>query len=539
MPYLDPYNESFTAKEARHLLKRASFGATQSVVERAVALGLTETINTLFEDKPLPDPPLKYFADGPPIDDEQINDPGANYGETWVNAPPYVANANRNKVYKSRNRSTYAWSFLQMQNSGISIKEKMTLFWHNHFVAVNINPHREYFYMKILRENSLTNFKELVKKVTVDTNMLVYLSGNENTESSPNENYSRELLELFTIGKGAALGNGDYTNYTENDIVEMAKVLTGWRVTGLNNDDALTPFFVVRRHATGNKQLSHRFDDAVITENGEHEYKDLIDIIFQQEECSKFITRKLYLWFVNSEITPDIETNIILPLAEITRDNNYNIVPALKKLLASEHFFESTFCMMKSPIDLIFSCTQSLLLTAPKTSVKEEYEFAYLMYMMATDLDQSIFNHPDVAGWKAYYQQPLFYKTWVNNYLLPKRLDYCRILVTGGELLIDNKRYEVPPLVPVLLIAQGIEKAQFPNALIAELAKQLFNYEIETTQINALKENLTQGLSDSEWTNEYNTFLSDTDDSDQETLIRGRLENLIATMVQMSEFQIM
>ena len=542
MPYLDSYSGNWTSKEARHLLKRTSFGITQEEVTRAVSFGLSKTIDTLFEEKPLPDPPLKYQFDVTNTSNDEINDPGANYGETWVNAPAYpdvATSQERTQIYKSRKRSMYAWSFLQMQNSEISIIEKLTLFWHNHFVSENNNPHREYYYMNILRTNSLTNFKELVKQITVDPNMLLYLSGSQNTNVAPNENYSRELLELFTIGKGEAIGNGDYTNYTEDDIIEIAKILTGWRVYGLANANALTSYFSNFKHTSGNKTLSHRFDNAVILENGAEEYKDLIDLIFQQEECSKFITRKLYKWFISAEITTEVETNIIAPLAEIIRNNEYDIVPALKKLLASDHFFENTFCMVKSPIDLLFSVTKSLQVTAPTSSVYEEYKFALVLYLAASSLNQSILHHPDVAGWKAYYQEPLFYKSWINSYLLPNRLDYCRIIVTGGNLVIDGKKYPVPPLVPVLQITAGITNAQDPNILITELSNQLFNYPITENQIESLKEILIPGLPDFEWTVEYNKFLSNPEDEAMRVSVENKLRNLIAVMVQMSEFQIM
>jgi uncharacterized protein (DUF1800 family) len=540
MPYLDNFSENWTAKEARHLLKRTSFGVTEMLVSEAVSLGLSGTIDQLFEQSPLPEPPLKYRLDG--TGDDEIIDPDANYGETWINGlpiPTAATNQEKNKILNSRTRSLYAWSFLQMQNAGISIREKLTLFWHNHFVAENVNPHREFFYINILRTNALGNFKELTKQITTDPNMLLYLSGSQNSNTAPNENYSRELLELFSIGKGDAVGNGDYTNYTEDDVVQMAKALTGWRVRGLNNPDTLTAFFSNNKHTSGDKNLSHRFNNAVISENGENEYKDLIDKIFEQEECSKFITRQLYIWFVNVEISEEIETHIIEPLAEVIRDHNYEILPALKILLSSEHFFENTFCMIKSPIDLMLSATKSLLLSAPTTSILEEYEFALILHLAASDVGQSIFHHPDVAGWKAYYQKPLYYKTWVNNYLLPKRLQYCKVLVTGGVLLIDEREYTVPPLVPVLLIVSSITNADDPVVLIRSLANQLFNYEISQNQIDSLKDILIPGLPDFEWTIEYSDYLGDPSDTPLRISIENKLRNLIGTMVQMSEFQIM
>tara|TARA_B110000046_G_scaffold181336_1_gene213399 strand:+ start:9634 stop:11256 length:1623 start_codon:yes stop_codon:yes gene_type:complete len=540
MPYLDNFSENWTAKEARHLLKRTSFGITEMLVSESVSLGLSGTIDQLFDQSPLPEPPLKYRLDG--TGDDEIIDPDANYGETWINGlpiPTAATNQEKNKILNSRTRSLYAWSFLQMQNAGISIREKLTLFWHNHFVAENVNPHREFFYINILRTNALGNFKELTKQITIDPNMLLYLSGSQNSNTAPNENYSRELLELFSIGKGDAVGNGDYTNYTEDDVVEMAKALTGWRVRGLNSPETLTAFFSNNKHTSGDKNLSHRFNNAVISENGENEYKDLIDKIFEQEECSKFITRQLYIWFVNVEISEEIETHIIEPLAEVIRDHNYEIEPALKILLSSEHFFENTFCMIKSPIDLMLSATKSLLLSAPTTSILEEYEFALILHLAASDVGQSIFHHPDVAGWKAYYQKPLYYKTWVNNYLLPKRLQYCKVLVTGGVLLIDEREYTVPPLVPVLLIVSSITNADDPVVLIRSLANQLFNYEISQNQIDSLKDILIPGLPDFEWTIEYSDYLGDPSDTPLRISIENKLRNLIGTMVQMSEFQIM
>ena len=540
MPYLDNFSENWTAKEARHLLKRTSFGITEMLVSEAVSLGLSGTIDQLFEQSPLPEPPLKYRLDG--TGDDEIIDPDANYGETWINGlpiPTAASNQEKNKILNSRTRSLYAWSFLQMQNAGISIREKLTLFWHNHFVAENVNPHREFFYINILRTNALGNFKELTKQITIDPNMLLYLSGSQNSNTAPNENYSRELLELFSIGKGDAVGNGDYTNYTEDDVIQMAKALTGWRVRDLNNPETLTAFFSNNKHTSGEKNLSHRFNNAVISENGENEYKDLIDKIFEQEECSKFITRQLYIWFVNVEISEEIETHIIEPLAEVIRDHNYEIVPALKILLSSEHFFENTFCMIKSPIDLMLSATKSLLLSAPTNSILEEYEFSLILYLATSDVGQSIFHHPDVAGWKAYYQKPLYYKTWVNNYLLPKRLQYCKVLVTGGVLLIDEREYTVPPLVPVLLIVSSITNADDPVVLIRSLANQLFNYEISQNQIDSLKDILIPGLPDFEWTIEYSDYLGDPSDTPLRISIENKLRNLIGTMVQMSEFQIM
>ena len=155
--------------------------------------------------------------------------------------------------------------------------------------------------------------------------MLLYLNGNENTKEAPNENYARELLELFTIGKGEVAGPGDYTTFTEQDVQSMARVLTGWTINLLAIGTKLESIFLAPRHDTGSKQLSSRFNDEIIENAGDQEYSNLIDVIFEQDEVSKFICRKIYRYFINHEIDDEIEANIIEPMAQIIRDDNYEV----------------------------------------------------------------------------------------------------------------------------------------------------------------------------------------------------------------------
>ncbi len=513
------------------------------MVNNAVSMGLAGTLDALFATLPTPTPPVKYLFDGNGAG--ALNDPGASYGATWVYSEPYPNNVDantRNKILAARSSSLYAWTFLQMHNTGISLQEKMALFWHNHFVVADTTiPHREYLYYKLIRNRSLGNFKTLTEEITVDTSMLLYLSGSSNTNSAPNENYSRELLELFAIGKGPIAGAGDYTNYTEEDVVTMAKVLTGWRVSGVTNPNTLTATFNQNLHTSGSKTLSYRFNNQVIAQNGAQEYKDLIDVIFQQQECSRFIMRKLYRWFVASDITPAIETNVIEPLAETIRDNNYEIAPALMVLFASQHFFEMVACMIKSPVDLIMSVTRGLEIMppVPSSGVKYQYEHAYNFYVMCSDMDQALFHHPNVAGWRAYYQAPLFYKQWINNFHLPKRHEYCRLMVEGGITRINNQDYIISSLVPVLQIVNNISNANDPNILIEKLAKMLFNYPITSNQLDSLKDILIPGLPDFEWTVEYVSYQNDPTNAALQQSVENKLRNLFSVMVRMSEFQIM
>lgn len=541
MSSLAPYTGAWTEVQARRLLTRATFGPSQSMVEIAHSQGLNTTLDQLFTILPLPDPPLKSIPDG--SGGNSLDDPGALFGETWVNAPPFPnvqPPMYRNRILRSRAKSLYSWTVLQMHEEGISLREKMTLFWHNHFVvAGSVIPHREYVYYSLLRNYALGNFRELTKEITIDTNMLFYLSGAENTDVAPNENYARELLELFTVGKGALAAPGDYTHFTEEDVVEMARILTGWRVLPISNANTLTASFQSNRHTPGTKTLSHRFDNAVIAENGDQEFRDLIDVIFQQEECSRFIMRKLYRWFVGAEISTDTELNIIEPLAQILRDEDYEIALPLRTLLASEHFYTVEACMIKSPIDLMMSATRALEVEPPQGNLEVTYDHVYLHYIMCAELDQELFFHPDVAGWKAYYQEPSYDRLWINNLLLPKRQEFCRLMAEGGSFSYNDVNYNVTELIPVLQIVDALPDAYDPNLLIETLANRMFPYPITTSQIEALKEVLIAGLPDFEWTVEYNLYLSDPEDDLIRESIESKLRSLFSVMVRMSEFQIM
>ncbi len=165
------------------------------MINTAVNLGLKGTIDKLFAALPTPAPPVKSIPDG--TGSNSLNDPGAKYGETWVNAVPFPNISPpmlRNRVLRARSKSLYSWTILQMHYSEVSIQEKLSLFWHNHFVVADGTiAHREYLYYALLRSFSTGNFKALTKEITTDTGMLLYLSGAENTNVAPNENYSREF----------------------------------------------------------------------------------------------------------------------------------------------------------------------------------------------------------------------------------------------------------------------------------------------------------------------------------------------------------
>ncbi len=525
---LEAYTGDWTKFQAAHLLRRTTFGPTIAEIDKAVELGLQGTLDRLFRSRPLPEPPINHINN---------NDPNVPIGETWIEAP-YLANVN---LRNYRIQSLHAWTVGILLNSGMSIIEKMTLFWHNHFVTerTEVNdPKFQYVYITLLREYALGNFRELTKRITIDPSMLRYLNGNQSTRNNPNENYARELLELFTIGKGPQIAPGDYTNYTENDVLEIARVLTGWVITGFNTqnpDVKVGSEYRNARHDLGNKTLSHHFDNQVISDMGDEEYKHLIDIIFQKKECALFIARKLYRWFVYYTITDDTENNIIKPLADQIVQDDYDISPTLLTLLGSEHFYSHCVCgtMIKHPVDFIISLMRQSEWQAPG-NMNLQYRYWLLAFNTLTPLQMVYYNPPSVAGWKAWYQEPAYYQNWLNSVTLPVRADFVKTLIYTGLRVGNNPFANIS-------VTDWVARTSNPsavNSLLEDIAVQLFPRPLTEQKKVFLKDILIPGLPDYVWTTEYNNYLSDPTNPVLANIVTEKLNTLIATMMQMPEYQL-
>jgi uncharacterized protein (DUF1800 family) len=313
------------------------FGPTNQQMLDAVAAGMSATVTSLLQtpviDQPLTFDPLETICP---------------QGQTWVTTV-YPSNATQaTQVETARIKSLGAWMMKRLNTESTSISEKLCLFWHNHFGATASSDSRAtYNYLMLIRQHSLGNIKQLIKDMTIDPCMLQFLNGGTNTVYSPNENYARELLELFTIGKGPQIGDGDYTNYTEQDVAAGAKILTGYIVQGMRSDTITTPYAEfdpfapgLVLHDTTSKQLSYHFGNAVITNGGATEYANYIDVIFQQPAVAEFLCTELYKYFVNYDITTDVATNVIPVMASTMITNNYDVLPVLEQLFSSIHFYD-------------------------------------------------------------------------------------------------------------------------------------------------------------------------------------------------------
>jgi uncharacterized protein (DUF1800 family) len=213
-------------------------------------------------------------------------------------------------------------------------------------------------------------------------------------------------------------------------------VLTGWRVNGTTYQS----FFDASKHSTVSKQFSAFYNNTIITGRtgvtaGDLELNDLLNMIFAQNEVAKFIVRKFYRWFVYYEIDAATEANIIAPLADIFRNNNYEIKPVLLALFKSEHFFDvlNQSCIIKTPADIVIGAMREFNVSMPlSTDWDTSYGHWNTLYTFMNNMGLNLHDPPNVAGMPAYYQEPLFHEIWITADSLPKRNQFTDLMTNTG-----------------------------------------------------------------------------------------------------------
>ena len=525
---INPYAGPWTENEIIHLLKRSMFGAKKADVDyfktRTVSQAVDELLNPTA---PQPSPPVKEYTTS-----TQPGTPDSNIaqGTTWIN------DINNDGTVQSQRRASYKkWFTGTLINQDRSIREKMIMFWINHFGNESVDVgNGNWIYMQhdLLRQNALGNFKQMVDAITKDIAMLRYLNGYLNVATAPDENYGRELMELFTIGKGPG------SQYTENDVKEAAKVLTGWQINGAT----YTSVFNAARHSTVNKTFSAFFNNTVITGRtgataGQLELTDLVNMIFATQECAKFICRKLYRFFIYYAIDSNTETNVIEPLATIFRNNNYDIKPVLAALFKSEHFFDvlNQNCYIKSPADHIIGSLREMNVTFPPlTDWDTSYGMWNFFYSSMTLTGQNLHDPPNVSGLPAYYQEPSFHEIWINSDSLPKRNQFTDTMVNTG--FTRNGQKVIFNFVPYV---QQFSNPGNPGDLIDDALNYVFRNQLsyETKKTIKIQILLSNQLYDYYWTNAWMAYLASPTVANF-NVVNNRLKQLFQYFFNLSEYQL-
>jgi uncharacterized protein (DUF1800 family) len=528
---LIPYSGAWTIAEVNHLLKRTMFGATKSDINYFLSRSMSQAVDELLNPvAPLPAPPLKNYVDtNTPAGDPDL---GVTAGQTWINTHTLDGG-----VQFNRRVSFSSWWMGVMINQDRSIREKMTFFWHNHFsTEANVIDNARYIYKhhNLLRQHSLGNFKTLTREITVDSAMLAYLNGQLNTKTAPDENYSRELQELFTLGKE------NNPNYTEDDVKTAAKVLTGWRNDPVNN----TVLFDPTRHDTTNKTFSSFYGGTTITGRtgataGDLELDDLLNMIFDKsQEVSRYIVTRLYRWFVYYEIDATTQANVINPLAAQLVSSNWEIKPVLETLFKSEHFYDilNQGCQIKSPVDFTVSLCREYSVVFP-TAAEYAAQYAHWTYIRfwGTLMQQTIGDPPDVSGWKAYYQAPNYYEIWINSDTFPKRNQFTDSMVVNGYTN-SGKKIIIDPVAYVKTMSNPGD----PNILIADIVNHIYRVPLSVTSRNIIKKDilLTGQDQDYYWTNAWNAHIANPADMMAYTAVYTRLRDLLKYFMNLAEYHL-
>jgi uncharacterized protein (DUF1800 family) len=525
---LAPYTGAWGYAQAAHLLRRSLFGPTRTEILAAAGSNLSTVLTGLLTVPATPpSPPVNVSA----------TDTSVAIGTTWT---AQIFDQNFEGV---RRGSLRDWWMGALLGQSTTLVEKMTLFWHNHFVVEfgDINDARMgYEYVRLLRQHALGNFKQLAKDVTITPAMLRYLNGNQSTGGAPNENYGRELLELFTVGKGPLIGPGNYTNYTEADVQAAAKVLTGWRDQASAVGTApVSSYFTASRHDNTTKVFSSAFGTAAtITPNGANEYQDLINLIFRQAETARFIVRKLYRWFVYYLIDGQVETDIIQPLATLLIQNNYDVAPVLRTLLGSEHFFDvlNVGCLIKSPLDFTVGlCRQMQMVFPTNSNVAVQYGMWTYLNSLANVQQQALGDPPNVAGWTAYYQTPQFHELWINAVTLPRRNQVTDLFIGNGYT-----RSGVKIVIDVLALTQSFPAATASdcNLLIDEYVRLMLPIALTANQLTFLKNALLPGLPDFEWTVEWQQYLALPTNTARKAAVTTKLQAMLRALMGLAEYHL-
>ena len=397
-PYTGPWNHRFAA----HLLRRAGFGGGPADVDRLAAMSMQNAVESLvlFPDTPARDVPNLETPPTPPRGLYRGFAAGVAADPATVDARKAFQMANN----MSRRRNLVAmqtWWLERMIASPAPLQEKMTLFWHGHFTSSpekGTTAQELFAQNQLFRQYALGNVRELTMHVSQDPAMLRYLDNNVNVKAHPNENYARELMELFTLGIG---------NYTEADIRESARAFTGW---------------TFRREPDGSGvfvDASRQHDDGVKTflgRTGNFNGADIVRIIFEQPAAARFFATKLLSFFVYMDPEPELVDGV----AALLRKNDYDVRPVLSTLLRSNVFFSDRAyrALVKSPVEFVVGTHQ--LFGVPTVA---PVELATLRSM-----GQVLFYPPNVKGWDGG-------AAWLNSQTILTRENFANAVAQNPKVM--------------------------------------------------------------------------------------------------------
>ncbi len=498
---LEAYTTPLTLDDALHLLRRISFAPTLSAATALVGKTAAEAADAVLGTG----------------NEAEPTSPGS-----WIDVaqedPNNVDILTRNGIQSTweTNFATLQrwWVDLMRSESGV-LREKLTLFWSGHFTSEftydqgSIPPQVLYRQNKLFRKMRLGDFKAFLEEVSLDPAMLAYLGGVLNIKGKPNENYAREMMELFSCGIG---------QYTEGDVKEAARVLTGWKAALYSDAPAkngiFNSYFEPKDHDIGGKQyLEHTISSRTDANNTEfqvrnEEIRGMLGILFdyRTDAIAAFLSRKIYRFFVYSNGAAT-DAGVLADMVSLFKQNNFQIRPLIKALLSSAHFYDpaNRGVQIKTPAEFVVGMARMFSVLLPTTAA------ASLDTTKATmsTMEQVLMDPPNVAGWPGY-------RNWISTKTYPQRLKFAKDLIAAMK---DSE-------------AQSFVQ-QFPNAsdvhkLIDAVTQFVFPVEVSQQRKDHYVAVLLSGGQDYEWP----SIMSNT------ATCGVRVRNLLTTMAKAPDFHL-
>jgi uncharacterized protein (DUF1800 family) len=374
---------------AAHLIVRAGFGEHPAEIEKVQALGVARAVDSLVDAVPDHYPPPAWAN---PHDQDELR---SQVQEALTPEEKQLAQKLLNEQFNTEMKELTRWWIARMVSTPSPFLEKMTLFWHGHFATSGqkVRPAYKLFVQnETLRLNALGNFRTLVRAISRDPAMMVWLDLVQSKKEKPNENFAREVMELFTLGEG---------HYTESDVKEAARAFTGYRI---NRPDQTFKF------------VQQQFDPGLKTfmgNTGPWTGDQIIDFIVSQPQCARFIGAKIWKFFAYD----DPEPKLVDALADELRNAHYELRPFMKRLFGCEEFYSprARNSQIKSPVQLLVQALRTLPIPLPDSNV---FQFAL------RQMGQIPFFPPNVKGWDGG-------KSWINTATLTFRYKFAHQLVEG------------------------------------------------------------------------------------------------------------
>jgi uncharacterized protein (DUF1800 family) len=453
---LAPYTGNFGFEQRKHLLQRTMVGLCKRHLDDLQHLDLQASLDLILTPELLDEPINNYYHQLSAADyKERYTSTDVQPGDPFINQA--YANNDLNELEQfghERYTAIISWVNQHLYKQKTSIHWKLFVFLHNLVPTrcFNLGHKAAFIYIKLLFESCFGSYKKFIYDVTLDPSMLDFLNLALSQKDTPDENYAREVQELFTVGKRP------FAKFTEKDVREIARALVGWTYDyeKLVFSEGTDPEVVFDdfNHDVGDKEFSAFYNNQKIKgksgEDGQQELQEVVDMIFNTEESGIYLCRRLYQFFVYPVLTPEIEDQIITPLAQVFKDHNHSLIAVLRVLLGSEHFYDPAIpnSVIKSPLDYNMGMLKELDITSGYRTYWDGHEVHDEIFnpnhpaFSAQGIDQTtlsynlfgqslhwsnykqgmqLFTPPNVSGWPAFYQEPVYDMFWINSSTIKSR----------------------------------------------------------------------------------------------------------------------